>query len=269
MKPLRALVVGTLCAALSTGRLTAQGIQWPRGDRLTVNVAPDSLTLLGGAGLHIRYRVANDRKSEQAGQILQIEAGVPVTAMAVPNASRDWVHIASASKVYWASVAKEQDIAPGTSRSGFAIDTRGGLPGVVRFWVEGRYEIPMVTEAEAEKDTLGEPRVEDNSVTGLTVGAEAVADLTPGGLLQRLSGLNARACELGWITNAGVCHSLQVKLEQATASLARGNRQAARGQLQAFVQELTAQRGPEPGKHVSENAYWLLKLNVEFLLAKL
>ena len=79
-----------------------------------------------------------------------------------------------------------------------------------------------------------------------------------------------RACgELGWITNAGVCRSLEAKLEAAERSLERGNTNSARGQLGAFLQELEAQHGPQPGKHVSDNAYWLLKINVEYVLSRM
>ncbi|HEX7048735.1 MAG TPA: hypothetical protein VF188_00885 [Longimicrobiales bacterium] len=81
--------------------------------------------------------------------------------------------------------------------------------------------------------------------------------------LERLCG------DLAWISNAGVCHSLRTKLEQAARAVERGQREAARGQLTAFLQELEAQHGPEPGKHVSDDAYWLLRVNVAYLLERL
>lgn len=78
-----------------------------------------------------------------------------------------------------------------------------------------------------------------------------------------------RVCALRRIPQPGVCQSLAAKLQQASRSLAQGRVQAARGQLQSFLQELEAQHGPEPGKHVSDNAYWLLKINVQYVLSRL
>ena len=74
---------------------------------------------------------------------------------------------------------------------------------------------------------------------------------------------------LGWITNAGVCNSLRVKLDQAVHASAAGDVDGARSLLQSFLDELDAQHGAEPGKHVTDNAYFLLKTNVEFLLTQL
>lgn len=62
------------------------------------------------------------------------------------------------------------------------------------------------------------------------------------------------ACELGWITKPGICHSLQVKLDAAEDSVERVRLDAAENQLQAFLHELSAQRG----KAVSDAAYLLL-----------
>jgi hypothetical protein len=91
----------------------------------------------------------------------------------------------------------------------------------------------------------------------------------PARFLRDVSSDVTRACALGWISNAGVCNSLQVKLDQASRSLERGNGSEARGQLGAFLQQLEAQHGPEPGKHVNDSAYWLLKINAEYLLGRM
>jgi hypothetical protein len=91
-----------------------------------------------------------------------------------------------------------------------------------------------------------------------------------GNALRAVRGDLAKICgALGWIANQGICGSLQVKLIQASRSVDRGQRDAARRQIEAFLAELDAQHGPEPGKHVSDNAYWLLKVNVEFVLSRM
>ena len=274
------------------GRTGAQDVAWPRGDRLTVDVQLDT-AILDAASLllDIRYTIANHRASEQSANILQVEARVPVVEIRVP--ARQWVHVAGDSVAFWGSASRQQDIAPGASRSGFEIRARG-LPGIVRFWVEGYFAVPTMSEADAER--LGpQPRVEDNSFAGLTVGVVLVEDLTVGGLLSRLRGLEAQACTLGWITNRGVCHSLAKKLDHAARALARGRPDEAKRRLKSFLRELAAQHRARPdeqeeeeeeehegqhhereaepererGKHVTDNAFWLLKINAEYLLSRL
>lgn len=74
-----------------------------------------------------------------------------------------------------------------------------------------------------------------------------------------------RACGLGWVQEPGICNSLGVKLKHAQAALLAGGTQAGRAGLEAFRNELAAQRG----KHVGELAFQLLDLNAGFILARL
>jgi hypothetical protein len=79
-----------------------------------------------------------------------------------------------------------------------------------------------------------------------------------------------RTCgELRWIDNRGLCTSLEAKLDASAAALARGNPAAARRALLAFLEELSAQSGVQPGKHVTMEAYALLSVNARQLLATL
>jgi hypothetical protein len=88
--------------------------------------------------------------------------------------------------------------------------------------------------------------------------------------IRHLRRLTERSCtELGWVGHQGVCRSLLAKLEAAIAALERGGTAAARGQLEAFLAELEAQHGPEPGKHVNDSAFWLLRVTAEFLVRNL
>lgn len=92
----------------------------------------------------------------------------------------------------------------------------------------------------------------------------------PDELLALIQGDLAEVCgPLGWIGNPGICTSLGAKLAAAAQSLAAGRPGPARGSLNAFLQELDAQHGDEPGKHVNQNAYALLRVNVEYLLSLL
>ena len=263
---------GGAAALLFTATALSQTIPWPQGNRLTAVVSLDSVTAPGGSGvLSFRYKLENRPGSEQSARILIIETRVPVLHLVAPEPAQRWVHVgpqAADSVAFWGSASREQDVKPGFTRTGFTLVTTSGLPGIVHFWVQGRFDVATVTEA--QEDSVAEaPRVEDNSFAGLVVGPVPVTDVRSSALLARLSGLDARLCALNWITNAGVCHSLQVRLDQATASLSRNDTQSAKSQLSTFLSELDAQHGPEPGKHVTDNAYWLLKINVEFLLSRL
>lgn len=96
------------------------------------------------------------------------------------------------------------------------------------------------------------------------VGAAALTftvDVDIDGLLAALE----RVCQPGWIDKPGICHSLEVKLAAAKASIARGNLGAAANQLRAFLNELEAQNG----KAVNPQAYDLLRADALYVLAHL
>jgi len=256
---------------LATRVATAQVIPWPRGDRLVADARVDSARYdVTGGVLLLRYTLTIDPASEQHARVFVVQARAPVVSVRAPEPARSWVTVGPQpgdSVAFWGSASRQQDVAPGVSRPGFELRARG-LPGVARFWVEGRYDAPTVSPA--DEDRVAEaPRVEDNSFTGLTIGIESVDIPAASGLLARLRGLVTRSCGLHWVTTEGVCHSLEVKLDQAQASLERGNAAAARAQLEAFLNELDAQHGPEPGKHVTDNGFWLLKINAAYVVSRL
>ena len=143
-----------------------------------------------------------------------------------------------------------------------------GLPGVVRRWVIAYTPPPKTENPDREPDI--DPMVQ-RSVPGWSVGIVPVpADGTPASLTTRLRALLTRSCgELKWITQAGVCHSLDVKLEHAQSALRSGQTNVARNELSAFANELDAQYGPQPGKRVTDAGYALLSPNVTYLLRHL
>lgn len=77
----------------------------------------------------------------------------------------------------------------------------------------------------------------------------------------------AQSCTLGWVTDQNVCASLGAKLDQAHQALSQGDNAGARAQLGSFLTLLTGQHGP--GLAVNDNAYWLLKVNAEFVLSRI
>jgi hypothetical protein len=70
------------------------------------------------------------------------------------------------------------------------------------------------------------------------------------------------ACSHGWISKMGSCNSLLAKLSAAKAANGRGQSQAMRGALKAFLNELKAQKS----KSVNQAAYDLLSADAQYLL---
>lgn len=82
----------------------------------------------------------------------------------------------------------------------------------------------------------------------------------PDGLLASLEYM----CAQGWI-DAGQCNSLRAKLLAALADIDRGRLNAAENTLNAFVRELEAQ----VGKHLTQQAFDVLKAGAEYVIANL
>lgn len=72
-------------------------------------------------------------------------------------------------------------------------------------------------------------------------------------------------CELGWITKKGVCSSLDAKLNAARNAVDRVREETAVKQIQAFLNELNAQKG----KAISQRAYDLLWADASYVIAEL
>ena len=60
---------------------------------------------------------------------------------------------------------------------------------------------------------------------------------------------------------------LRTGVEQVISARGRGDTQSAKDGLGKLIRDLDDQHGP--GKPVNENAYWLLKLNAEYLRRQL
>jgi hypothetical protein len=77
-----------------------------------------------------------------------------------------------------------------------------------------------------------------------------------------------QACgALHWIADGALCGGLRSTLERVAADLKRDDRQSVKDVLRTWLDKLEAQHGP--GKPVNDNAYWLLKVNGEYLRAHL
>ncbi len=108
-----------------------------------------------------------------------------------------------------------------------------------------------------------------------TIGPTAPpADFKPIEFLYYIISLKHEAASLGWITNKGIENSLDKKLDNAKKKLEQGNTTAAKNILNAFLKEVEAQgckssHDCPKGKHLTPEAYGLLKYNVEYLIDNL
>lgn len=238
------------------------------GTNLIVDVRVTRISLTGETG-RVEYALSNRRESQEELYTFTVDAPAPALRISAPTAD-DWdtgTSYRGHSVADWAALTHQ--LPPGGTRAPFAFEAVG-LPGIVTMWVRGYYSPPELTTEDLRVPRRPSDPLAENSIRGRTVGIEPFPeDRSPGSLVNRLGQLREESCNLDWITSAGVCHSLQAKLDQARASLSRGQIQSAKGQLSAFLHELDAQHGAEPGKHVTDNGYWLLKINAQYALNRL
>jgi hypothetical protein len=194
--------------------------------------------------------------------------------------------MAPANAVGFAAVNSRNFLLPGDSIKGLTFLSKG-LPGIVRSWTQGYVplppSVPDVNPALTAKcpDQGYSPQM---NVILKVPGPDILPQkLTPLQLLTRLINLKEQAYKLGWITNAGVANSLDAKLKEAEKKLKEGQTQVAINLLKSFILDLEAQHLGQTGqgqgantgnaqisgKHVTDNAYYLLKPNAEFILYKL
>ena len=219
------------------------------------------------------YIVASGPASQQGVVELRLRTRAPVVGRVnsppgwvgsmglAPGASEggpiDWTK----TDITWIATRVVYLIRPGQSLAGFEA-TSPGPPGIVTAALCGDVPAFRPTRQGVVYITDRLP-YEQNHVPIPTVGPVPPEELPQSQLDRavRVKELLGRAMELGWVGGPG--RSLQAKLEQACADYDRGNPDKAAKNLQAFLRELEAQRG----KHVSQEAYYLLKLNVEQLLS--
>jgi hypothetical protein len=176
--------------------------------------------------------------------------------------------------VSWGSRNKTSDILPGQSLNGYVIMSRG-VPTIREALV--RPDWVYVAEGYVTEEDEKEARRIKEEITfkGKTIGPTAPPEeLEPADFLQGLIDMKHEATELGWITSKGIERSLDAKLDSAKKKLQSGNTKAASNILGAFINEVEAQ-GCETlddcpkGKHLSPEAYALLKFNAQYLLDNL
>ena len=170
------------------------------------------------------------------------------------------------SWVSW-SAPDQHEISPGDSLSGFGF-VSNLLPGITDFYAEG-YTPPPYYEGAAEEGPIhgyDDLTPYGPGIVGKTVGPVLPSEpFLPIAFLETLVSYKHQAFDLGWIDNQGIVNSLDAKLDNVKKQLEKGKTKQAINALGAFVNQLQAQKD----KHLSSEAYALLKFNAQFLIEKL
>jgi len=233
------------------------------GTNLAVDVRVTAVTMRGET-TQVTYVLRNAPTSAEQLFRFVVEAPAPVVRIWRPEPRGDWVaytNYAFRSVARWAVLGEE--MAPGDESPPLVFEAIG-LPAIVTSSVRGY--TPLSTDIPS--DTLPMPVLE--VVPDSTVGVEPFpTDGSAGNLLSRLHLLLDQACgtALAWITSSTVCTSLGGKLDTASQRLSQADTAGAETQIQSFLTELEAQHGT--GLPVNDSAYWLLKVNAEYILGRL
>jgi hypothetical protein len=180
------------------------------------------------------------------------------------NANLHWHAPAGVAAVNDSGVPTSSDsVSPGDLKGGF--DLRSPyLPGIRRFLAEPTYQSccskPIPNSEENEY-----PNPSDFRVRGFTVAPTVrPQDLS----LDILASDLRQVCgNLRWITDQTVCQRLRTNLDQAAAAFRQHDRAGVAAALSAFLDVL--EQGYGAGGGLNENAYWLLKVNGDYLRSHL
>lgn len=228
----------------------AQGLP---GTQIQLDVTVVSIVRNGDTS-QVNYLLNNRATSLERLFALTIETPTDPLHASNPLPSQSWntsLRYGDRPVVRWAAL-NDSILRPGTGSQILSFSSRG-LPGVVDAHVEGYYDLPETSEDDPEAQTTIDPLVA-NSVPVRVVGFELLPDdATPESLTARLDSLTGEVCTLGWITQASLCTTL------------RGHLTAQPARLTAFRSDVAASH--TPGGPVTDNAYWLLKVNADYILS--
>lgn len=264
-----------------------KGCYYQTGDKVSLTVTGQVFKNAGDGMYSYGYTMYSRSQSEQNVWVFDIilpEKGIIKDADAPTN---EWgigwsgkqteyaekLELKPPYSIGW-TTPEGKDIKPSETASGFIFRTSYGLPGVIDYYAEGNVPLPRCEE-ELEEDII--PGYHDLTpygpgVVGKTIGPTAPpADFKPLDFLNSIINMKHEAYKLGWIKNEGILKSLDAKLENAKKDIEKGNTRSAKNTLKAFINEVEAQgcesyENCPAGKHLTSEAYGLLKYNAQYLI---
>jgi len=194
----------------------------------------------------------------------------------------------------WLAGPNDPFIKPGASLRGFKLVV-SSLPGIKPFYVQGFTTKDKAEGEFSEEEMATLAKVQDyfttNSFSGKTLGPDPVPEvINLVGLIDRLISLKHQSVFLGWLRGDEFIKKLDKKLDQAKKALVENKPFKARKKLEQFIKALEQQRkeqqkrqheASEKGREeraehskddkrfINDNAFFLLKVNAEFIISKL
>ena len=278
------IILSTLVPEIAMAQVLPPGVTFEPSTKINVEVLVGTITLQDDK-IVFAYKVCSNQDSKQNVDLVAFElselpsqVGSPLNWFS-PDAQTFRVDAgrkgATNTKIYyWLSDDKSEfDIKPGQCLEGFSLKS-DKLPGIKQYFAQGNSPTLFPTLLNGELTEEEEEQVGDignffiNSVSSKTVLPDVEASTSPVVLIDRLISLKHQAAQLGWIYGPGadgLLNSLDVKLEAAKKSILGNKNKAASNQLKAFVTEVEALHH----KKIDDNAYYLLKVNAEFVISGL
>lgn len=238
-------------------------------DDLAIDIARSSTSVdLSSQGLYIPAGKNNTRMIP-FDQALNPGTTVQLVPIGIQNPPSHWiVGISVTGLAGWGAGTGASTILSGQTMDGFTILSRG-VPAIRNARLEPEFVFTSAGDEAGDSDFTQAAKTEEKiSAYSQVVGPDAPASLAPGDLISRLASLKHAAAALGWIAGPGadgIIQSLDAKLDAANSSVASGDGKTAANQINAFINEVQAQRG----KHVNDNAYYLLTANAQYILTRL
>jgi len=269
--------------ASSTGRIDYLSIDIARSSG---SVAFDSSGLTIPRGRKIIKLIPFDQEIVPGTTVQLIPVGIQ-------NLPARWMAgISVTGLVSWGAGTVGLKIEPGQSLAHFILMSRG-IPGVRQATLSPKFVFTSTGTDTSLADIDRAGQIEDQiTLNTQVIGPSAPQSLDLSSLIDNLIALKHQSASSGWLTGRELIDDLDEMLNRAKAALNRSKTAEARRELERFIRALDEQRRKlqeeardheKDKKHehtdeaprekdeafLSDNAYFLLKTNAEFIVSKL
>lgn len=242
-----------------------------------------SVVATTSASYRFTYQITNEASASQ--DVREIYLAVQSTPTSIQAPTEGWAGVYKPGEkvVAWV-VGSLRDIKllnPGHQLNGFTLIS-SELPDLTTAYVRGNAPLPVFDEG--DDSDPGFPDVYEDAVKVRTIGPGQFALSDFPSAIDRLAGLKHQVADLGWLGDARFVLKLDKRLDEAKSALTSDKKKLARVRLTQFVHDLSEvhedhgesghERGKDKDEHrrekfVNDEAFQLLKINVDFIIAKL
>jgi len=193
---------------------------------------------------------------------------VPVGVKAPPEWSAHLKERGTVQLNYW----EENPISPGTTQSGFLVESRGP-PGIREiyfipswyFRVLGKKDTIWFVRSKNEKPIKDDFEVKKKTVGPTAPPTDSTGQFSPAILLDSIDGYIGDSVKLGWLNDRKLADNLRTQLNSIRGALRSNNLESVNKGFKKFLKTLN---GIDRSK-LSPEAYGLLSLNAQYLIARL